>query len=52
MKNNVVTTASGAPYEPEEDSGAVVAVVEVPGVLIAMVNRPFHPEFSQLYRSA
>jgi len=42
MKNRVVTTASGAPYEPEEDSGAV-AVVDVLGVTIAMVNRPLIP---------
>jgi hypothetical protein len=39
MKNSVVTTVSGALYE-EEVSGAL-AVVEVLGVTIAMVNHPF-----------
>jgi hypothetical protein len=38
MKNKVVTTASGAVYEAEL-SGAV-AVVEVLGVTIAIVNDP------------
>jgi len=52
MKNSVVTTASGAPYE-EELSGAVAAVeVEVPGVTIAMVNHPLAPKISQCYRFA
>ena len=41
MKNSVVTTASGAPYETEVSDVVALAAVEVPGVTIAMVNHPF-----------